>query len=43
MWFCNEWECKFRENKIHKAPTLCDKVWNDECPYDDEFYKSLRK
>lgn len=41
MWFCNEWDCKYRKNEQHKATSLCDNVWNDECPYDDKFYKSL--
>lgn len=30
-YFCNEWACPFRENKIHKNTVLCDRVWSS-CP-----------
>lgn len=42
-YFCNEWNCEYRKNETHKNKILCDNVWNDECPYDEEFYKSLNK
>ena len=42
-WFCNEWECPYRKNLKYIEPILCDNVWNDECPYADEFYKSLKE
>lgn len=40
-FFCNNWECEHRKNEKYKIETLCDLVY-DGCPYDDEFYKSLR-
>jgi hypothetical protein len=42
MWFCNEWECKYRKNEIHKHDIYCDLVW-DGCPDDEEFFKELYK
>ena len=41
MFYCNEWECPHRKNEKYKISSLCDLVW-DGCPYDEEFYESLR-
>lgn len=31
LWFCNQWTCEHRQNKIHKNEIYCDLVW-DGCP-----------
>lgn len=30
-YFCNEWECPYRKNEVHKNENECDLVWGD-CP-----------
>lgn len=41
-FFCNDWDCECRKNEKCKNKINCDLVY-DGCPYDEEFYKSLKE